>query len=365
MLNLKRRLIGKGNHLFSAWEEAQQAEAEVAKGMRGLLANPGVRPLDRRERTRIRAYARDRFGSAGYAPWLEFYTVFRGQFHDGWVPANFFRNIAIRRINGKHADIGDSRSLMTRLLGGTPLLPDCAHFVGGEWRDIAGAPIRRDDVPSLLFAEGPEICVKLESTRRGRGVSFAHRDGFDLGALERQGDLVVQSVIRQHPLFDEVSPSAVATLRVMTGKLPGQPPFRVGAYFRCSLGEGRAVTAHALRIAVLDDDGTLAEFGSDETWRRFTAHPETGAPVGGRQLPQFREMVASCLSLHERLPQLGIIGWDVTLDAAGAVRVMELNTGQPDIKFIEMSQGPTLGAFEVERYVPGRRQAAGSARPAA
>jgi hypothetical protein len=50
-----------------------------------------------------------------------------------------------------------------------------------------------------------------------------------------------------------------------------------------------------------------------------------------------------------------MIGWDVILDASGTVRLMEVNTGEPGIKFIEMSQGPTLRAFELERYAPGRR----------
>jgi hypothetical protein len=303
--------------------------------------------------SRIRDYAKDRFGSVGYAPWLEFYTLFRGGFREGWIPANFFQNVAMPKLNGPLREIGASRSLMTRVLD-TPMLLDRAHFVSGEWRDLSGASVDRDKVPSLLFRDDAEVCVKVESTSRGRGVSFAHRDDFDLAALERLGDLVVQSVIRQHPLFDDLSPNAVVTLRVATGKLPGDPPFFVGSYLRCSLGKGRVVGESAVRVGIVDDDGTLAEFGSDPTWRRFTTHPETGAIFGGRQVPSYREMVASCIELHDRLPQLGFVGWDVTLDATGAVLLMEVNTSLPDIKFIEMSQGPTLRAFRMEQYVRHR-----------
>jgi hypothetical protein len=354
MLSMKRRLTYRGRRAFNAWADFQAAAAVVAEGKRVLLKNPGVRPLERREVSDIRDYAKDRFGSVGYAPWLEFYTLFRGQFREGWIPANFFQHVAMPKLNGLHSEIGASRSLMTRIIS-TPMLPDRAHFVGGEWRDVSGAHVDRDKVLSLIFGDDPEVCVKVESTSRGRGVSFAHRDNTELADLERHGDLVVQSLIRQHPLFDDLSPNAVVTLRVMTGKLPGRAPFFIGSYLRCSLGKGRVVGESALRVAVLDDDGTLAEFGSDPTWRRYTTHPDTGAVLGGRQIPSYREMVTSCIELHDRIPQLSVIGWDVTLDEAGEILLMEVNTGHPDIKFIEMSQGPTLRAFELERYAPGRQ----------
>ena len=347
--SIARRLAYKGRRTFTDWVMHQETRAEVARASKGLLQNAEVRPLDRREVSRIRDYAREVFGSAGYAAWLEFYTLFRGEFHEGWVPANFFQTIAIRKINGPQFGVDASRSLVTRILA-TPLFPDLAHFVSGAWYDIAGVPVERDRVPQLIFAGGDEACVKAEHTFKGRGISFVRRDGFDLAAIERAGNLVVQSVIRQHPAFDALSPSAVATLRVMTGKLPGNAPFLVGTYLRCSLGKGRAVGESSLRIAVADADGTLAGFATDPTYRRHATHPETGAAFAGQRIPSFRDLVATCLELHERLPQLAVIGWDVILDAAGAVRLMEVNTGHPDVKFIEMSSGPSLRAFRVENY---------------
>jgi hypothetical protein len=349
MLSTKRRLTFKGRSVFSAWAEFQDAEAQVAKVKEGLLKNPGVRPLDRRETARIRDYARATFGSVGYAPWLEAYTVFRGAFHEGWIPENFLQKVAIQKINGLHKAVDASRSLMTRLVA-TPLLPDLAHFVGGEWREVCGAPLERGRVPEVIFANGDEVCVKTEASRKGRGTSFVTRAGFDLDALERTGNFVVQSLIRQHPFFDALSPRAVATLRVTTGKLPGAAPFLVGTFLRCGLGKARAVGDTSLRIAVSNADGALADFASDPDWRRMTAHPETGTVFAGLRIPSFGDLVARCVELHDRLPQIGLIGWDVILDSAGEVRLMEVNTGYPGMKLIEMSQGPSLRAFRLEQY---------------
>ena len=185
MQSIKRRLVFRGRRTFSTFSklaEFEEAAALVARDKRGLLKNPGLAPLEARETARIRDHARERYGSVGYAPWLEFYAIFRGQFREGWVPANFFRLVAMPRLNGTHYQIGASRSLMARLVS-TPMLPDLAHFVGGEWRDPSGARIDRDKLLSVIFADGPEVCVKVDNSKRGRGVELrAPRDDRGCGA---------------------------------------------------------------------------------------------------------------------------------------------------------------------------------------
>ena len=190
--------------------------------MRGLLANPDVRPLASRDARRAREYASDVFGGSIYAPWLVFYATYRGEFLEGWVPDNFFQGVAVMRINGKYHRIDDSRSLFARLLGADEL-PDVAHFVSGEWRDPAGAPLDRGALDKVLFQRGDTVCVKVDASSRGRGVSILTRETFDPAAVEQHGNLVVQSFIRQCAFFREIFPGAVATLRITTGKIPGAP----------------------------------------------------------------------------------------------------------------------------------------------
>jgi hypothetical protein len=347
---LRRRIIYKGRTFFADQAAALRARDEADQAMRGLLANGAVAPLPVGEVRRVKDYAKDVFGSEAYFPWLHFYAVYRGAFVEGWIPDNLFQNVVVRHVNGPYHMADNARTLQWRLLG-TPSLPDVAHFVNGEWRDVSGGIMDPSELKSALFCDADEVCVKTQNSSRGRGVSFERRETFDRARVESLGNLVIQRVIRQGAFFDGIFPHAVATLRVSTGLLPGARPHLIGSYLRVGRGRARAVGEGSLRVPVLDPGGRLGDFASDSTWRRHASHPDTGFRFAGAQAPGFPKAVAHCLDLHDRLPQFGLIGWDVVLDPDGEVQVMEFNTGHPGIKFIEMSVGPTLRAFQMERYV--------------
>jgi hypothetical protein len=356
LTTLYRRAVYANKSFATRKGLAVRTRADVGRHMADLLRNGGRRPLGARARARVQDYARCTLGSADFAPWLEFYTVYRGAFHEGWIPENFFQLVAIPAINGPYHKLCFARSLQRRLLG-DPALPDLIHFVGGDWRDLEGEPVPRCEVKARLFADAGEICLKTDQSLLGRGVSFVCADDFDLAAVERLGDLVVQRAVRQHPALARFSPQAVATLRIATGRPAGGAPQLLGAYLRVGVGASRAVDAHSIEIAILDGCGTLDAAGVGDAWRMHDRHPDTGAAFAGAAAPGFPAMAAKCLDLHaRRLPQFGYVGWDATLDADGAVRILEFNTGRPSHRFLEMSVGPCLRALDLERFVGWSRK---------
>ena len=46
------------------------------------------------------------------------------------------------------------------------------------------------------------------------------------------------------------------------------------------------------------------------------------------------------MQLHGKLPFIGCIGWDVTVDFGEGVKVLEWNAEQNDVNFGEATQGP-------------------------
>jgi hypothetical protein len=344
-----RRLVDRAREATRARSLALRVEQDVARHMARLLAYGGVRPLPDRETRRIREYAREVFGSARHYPWLHFYAVYRGRFHEGWVPEDYFQSVAIPFLNGAYHKVCQARTLQRRLLG-CASMPDLAHFAGGAWFDPEGERIDRARLREALFDGRDEVCVKTEHTIWGRGVSFETREGFDLGRVEAQGALVVQRVIRQADWFDALSPGAVATLRVATGRPEGAAPRLVGAFVRLGAGGSRVVGAGSLEAPILDAAGTLNPFALDDDWRRLPRHPATGVAFDGATVPEFGRMVAHCLRLHDRLPQFGFIGWDVVLGRDGEVEVMEFNTAHPETRLLEMALGPCFVDFRLERF---------------
>jgi hypothetical protein len=326
-----------------------EAKMMVTDSLKGLLSNDGLKPISESAEKKIISYARERFGSSCYAPWLVFYTTGRGKFREGWVPDNFFQRVAVQRINGPFHMTDNARTLQNRLLG-PGVLPDIAHFVSGEWRGIDGELWEPHGLVERLFGDQPEICVKTEQSSKGRGVQIIDRKDFDQHAVESLGNFVVQRVLQQSEFFSTIFPGAVATLRVTTGKLPSQRPVLLFSYLRVGRGHARAVTVNSVKAHIIDDDGAVGPFGYDSGWARHAVHPDTGFRFEGAKIPEFAALVAHCLALHDRIPQFGIIGWDAAVERNGAIQILEINTGYPGIKFSEMMVGPCLKAFNVEQY---------------
>lgn len=349
VLDIANRAAQAGRRMTANLADKLKAEQYSGGEMKLLLQNDGIRPLPSALQRKIRRYARDRFGSETFAPGLIFYATSRGQFVEGWIPDNFFQSVAIRRINGRYHMTDNARTLQHRLLG-PGVLPDLVHFVSGEWRSLDGGLLRRETIADLLFDQCEEVCVKAQESSKGRGIRFATRANFDLDEIERFGDFVVQAAIRQGEFYDRIFANAVTTIRVATAKLPGERPRALYVNLRIGRGEARVVTIGSIKVSVLDDEGSLASRGWDHGWRRHERHPDSGFVFQGARLPDHRRLVDFCVGLHDRIPQFGFVGWDVCVDREGEVRLLEINTGHPGIKFAEMSVGPCLGAFNIEQY---------------
>lgn len=346
---LPKRVIDRAHRFTKAEARARWVRWDVDRHMAKLVAHTEMKAPSAGELRRIRGYARERFGSVAHAPWLEFYAAYRGRFVEGWVPEDFIQSVAMPYLNGSYHKLCQARTLQWRLLG-SDSLPDLAHFVGGEWFDLDGARLERGRLRDLLFAGRERVCIKTEQSIWGRGVSFATPERFDLGSIEAQGNLVVQSALVQGAWFARVFPGAVTTVRIATGKLPGKRPHLVGAFLRIGHGAAQNVDGNSLDLPILDAAGTLNPFAVAQDWTRLPAHPDTGFRFEGEAVPDFERAVGHCLSLHDRLPQFGFVGWDVVIDDQDRVQVMEFNTAHPETRLLEMAVGPCFEPYRMEQY---------------
>jgi hypothetical protein len=312
------------------------------------------RPLPtRQERRLIRIYARQVLGSRRHRHWLYLYTLVHGSFREGWLPDDVYELRVLPQVNMSYRDISGAKTLARRLLA-SPELPDLAYRIHGAWYGPDLEPLSSEEVQARCFPDGAdhEVVIKGESSNQGRAITVVNREGFSALDLERIRGAVIQRRIRQHAFFESIVPGCTATVRVTTVHHAGHVRL-VGSYLRVGRSGDRYVrSARQLRVVVTAADGSLGPNAFTADWGRTPVHPDTGFVFNGARLPGYRDMVETCRSLHARVPQFTIVGWDVLVDDAGRTVVFEWNTDHPDIKFTEAVLGPGLTDLSVSHGRP-------------
>ncbi len=302
-----------------------------------MVTQDPARGLSAAEKKLVREYSKDVFGSRKFAAFLELYSAYRGEFIEGWIPENYFMRILVpswRTYNNI-----DAKTIARRILG-TECFPDLAFYINGFWLDREHRHLEKSDLRDYLFADTDAVFVKADRGEQGKAVRKVTRDEFDPDHLSRQGNLVVQRAIEQHPLFNQFTPDCVATLRITTVKPLGRPAEHKASILRFGRDGATLVTPNAIRVPIMDDQGTFCERAADRSWVAHTVHPDSHVAFSGKRIPGFQNAVALCEKLHNQSPFSVLIGWDVAIDRDGAPVLMEWNQGIAGIALSEASRGP-------------------------
>lgn len=340
-----------------AWRYDQYHRADAMRAVESMVQHNG-RTFPASMRKQCDDYARGVLGSSAYAPWLYAYSVTQGQFREGLMPDNYYGRWVVPVQEKLLMGAAATKSLARRILR-TDALPDVAYVIDGRLHDLDMRPVPVATVSAWLEADGDDAIFKGDGSSQGRDVHRITPDELrtlDLGPL---GDGVLQRWVRQHPYFAAVIEDSVGTVRITTVKEPDgsftrrAAMMKVGRRGHDSVGRGRSFWH-----VVVDDEGTLAPRGVTSDWREWDAHPDTGVALGGTRVPRFAEAVRACLDLHASVPQVGLVGWDVTIDEDERVRLLEWNVGHAGISHSESVLGPLFTGLGWETlHLRGRRPA--------
>ena len=295
-------------------------------------------------------YAVEMLGAIKYAPWLYLYTHVSGSFKEGWIPDNFYGERVVGHTSGPYGEVSDLRALNYRLFAAEEF-PDVGAHINGVFVDRDGSTVPGDKVMSVIFSEGDRVVYKLDQSLQGTGIHFFDRDEIDLDRLRKLGNGTFQSFIRQHEDFNAFSDRSVATVRLTTAVSDaGEVSLRAG-YLRLGRGQDTHVqSASHVRIPIELDTGALDERGYLPNWLKISAHPDTGVEFKSKIIPSYAQCVKVVTSCHRRMPYVRCIGWDLSVDVAGKVKIIEWNGGHNDIKFGESTQGPCFKDLNWERF---------------
>lgn len=131
-----------------------------------------------------------------------------------------------------------------------------------------------------------------------------------LAQLSLKRGMLVQLRLRSHASLADLAAGSLLSARILTGHDQDGVHF-LRATLRIPL-LGDATNNDGLSSPIEEKSGKLGEatfFGPDA--QRFASHPQSGALIGGRVLPDWQQAVELAVRGHRMLPQFTFIGWDV------------------------------------------------------
>jgi hypothetical protein len=292
-------------------------------------------------------YARDILGDERHAYWLRVYSALNKEFREGWIPDTYFGMIVVPRTKGKAGQtIG--RNCLGRNFFSEECSPNLGAIINGVLIDATGQMLSVADAVRRWSAKSDRLVIKRDGSNQGRDVEVLDSDMLLTRPDLLRSDAVLQRYINQHPSLVEFHDS-VATLRLTTVvNTSGEVELRA-AYLRFGVASDSIVrSASQVRCVVSLLSGALSDRGFLPDWSSTAVHPSSGRAFGGYVVPSFGDATHLVRELHTRVPFLGSLGWDVSIDRDGRVWVLEVNTMHHDIKFSEATTGPCFQGLNWE-----------------
>ena len=314
--------------------------------------------LTAEEKQAARAYMKKHYGRAVPTIWHRLYKSTTGHFDERYFPEILFSMYLEEKLNPHliakplSNKVFCPQQLFADLPADSGIRVPRALLINANgmfWRD--GAPVSREEAEACLGDAGEVIVKPSIDTMGARNVRlFRFEGGKD--ALKGQSaaevlalyksNFLVQERIRCHASIAGLYGESVNTCRVITYLL-GDKVHTGPISMRIGMG-GRVVDNGSLEIGV-EPDGSLHSraYGKYHN-TAYDAHPDTGVRFEGYRIGGVPAMTEAARRLHGRLPQLGMISWDLTYDREGRVVVIEVNTTGQSLGFTQRIPGqPAFG----------------------
>ena len=263
---------------------------------------------------------------------------------------NFFGKLVVPRVNKELVTTTHFKSFSNVVLR-TDALPDIAYYVDGVFYDRQMSVINVHHLRGLAAQQQGPLFVKQDRSKRGLGVLKVGPQELSVEGFQRIGNCVIQTPIKQHNFFDGIITGSVATTRITTVKDADGTISLRAAYLRLGRKDTPWVQSHnSIRVAIVNSNGELDEFGYTQDWRRWPKHPDSNSSFAKRRIPRFKDAVLLCLELHRKVPHFTILGWDIAVCESEEIAIMEWNADHCSIEFSEATTGPCFLGLNWEKY---------------
>lgn len=175
-----------------------------------------------------------------------------------------------------------------------------------------------------IYTKNDKVVLKESSGKAGSGIGVLSTSNLkqeNLPAyMKEHGFGVLETYVKQHAKIQELSPSAVNTIRIFT-QIRRDGTFEIlGCRMRISVNSPVDNMAAGNLAAPVDELTGIINgpaLYSDITKAPETSHPITGIPIVGFQIPFWDEILEMTKKAALKHPQNRSIGWDIVVTDDG------------------------------------------------
>lgn len=166
--------------------------------------------------------------------------------------------------------------------------------------------------------------------------------------IQKNHDLVIQEVVRQHPVLAAIHPSSINTLRIMSLLHDGEVHI-LSTILRMGRGGSRIDNASSGGIFCgVDESGKLKKYAYDVNGNRWDCHP-SGVVFEGYEIPgvdKCKDIVRANAIKIARFCKMP--SWDFAIDKNGEPILIEVNMSYGQLDFHQMTNGPLFKDLTLE-----------------
>lgn len=138
--------------------------------------------------------------------------------------------------------------------------------------------------------------------------------------LVEKDQLLVEDAIIQHEDLNVINPYVVNSFRVITLYKDGKAHMIANA-LRINQDDAEVIGCTNDLYFSLGEDGRINSNVVDDYGQVYDTHPMTGMKFSEVQIHGVKEAFEMCERVHQRIPQIRYIGWDVAFSVNGPVLV--------------------------------------------
>lgn len=301
--------------------------------------------------------------------WNKLYMSYTGKYDKYYYPEIFFTSNLINKLNPLLYKSYYADKVLTYSLFGEcqdiKLIDYYGYNCNGFFYSKNGI-VDKDSFIKILYNIGEVVVKPTLFSSSGRDVRLLSiKDGIDIKSGEKfetiinkyDKNYIIQKKLEQSKILSDINSSSVNTLRfnsyICDGKVYLSPTaLRIGrnGNFRDNLHAGGIMVG-------VNEDGTLMKYAFyHEDGKKYERHPDTGFVFEGYKIPKYKEISEFVKNNHYRVPHIGIIAWDITLDKDENIVLIETNITTPSIWLNQIACGKAFFGENTEKMIRKLRE---------